>query len=86
MRLTYKDTYTYYSTSNNRTQIVLYIRRNDIKRKQVAYYLKQKLVGAIIMFIGIALPILLEGDGTASLFIIPLGTFLLLTKEKVMMF
>jgi hypothetical protein len=36
--------------------------------------------------IGIFTPFLLDGDATFSLIALPLGLFLVFTKEKVMMF
>ena len=51
-----------------------------------AYYIKQKLSGLTMAAVGIVMPILLEGDATFSLFALPVGIWLLFTKEKVMMF
>ena len=57
------------------------------KRKaECAYYIKQKLSGLIMAAVGIITPILLDGDATFSLFALPVGIWLLFTKEKVMMF
>ena len=57
------------------------------KRKaERAYYIKQKLSGLVMAAVGIVMPILLDGDGTFSIIALPLGIYLLLTKEKVMMF
>ena len=57
------------------------------KRKaERTYYIKQKLSGLTMAAIGIITPILLDGDCTFSLFALPVGIWLLFTKEKVMMF
>ena len=57
------------------------------KRKaECAYYIKQKLSGLTMAAVGIITPILLDGDVTFSLFALPVGIWLLFTKEKVMMF
>lgn len=48
--------------------------------------MKQRISGAIMAAVGIVAPFLLDGDATASLFALPFGIFLLLTKEKVMTF
>ena len=57
------------------------------KRKaETIYYIKQKLSGLTMAAIGIITPILLDGDCTFSLFALPVGIWLLFTKEKVMMF
>lgn len=57
-----------------------------IQRTEHLYYLKQKLSGAIMAAIGIVMPFILDGDATFSLVALPLGIFLLLTREKVMIF
>ena len=57
------------------------------KRKaERVYYIKQKLSGLTLVAIGIVMPILLDGDSTFSIIALPLGIWLLFTKEKVMMF
>lgn len=56
------------------------------QRTEQLYYIKQRLAGLVMVISGIALPFLFEGDITFSLFALPLGIFLLLTKEKVMTF
>ena len=57
------------------------------KRKaERTYYIKQKLSGLTMASIGIIVPILLDGDVTFSLIALPLGIYLIFTKEKVMMF
>lgn len=50
------------------------------------YYIKQKLSGVIIAAIGIIMPILDNGNATFTLFALPLGVYLIVTKEKVMDF
>lgn len=56
------------------------------KKAERIYYIKQKLSGLTMAAIGILIPFMMDGDATASLFILPLGLYLLFTKEKVMMF
>lgn len=57
------------------------------KRKaERIYYIKQKLSGLTMAAVGIIAPILLDGDVTFSLIALPLGIWLIFTKEKVMMF
>lgn len=67
-----------------------YKRRESMRkirqRAENLYYMKQRFTGAVIAVIGIASPHLLEGDATISLFIIPLGVMLMLTREKVIKF
>ena len=57
------------------------------KRKaERTYYIKQKLSGLTMAAVGIVMPILLDGDGTFSIIALPLGIYLIFTKEKIMMF
>ena len=65
------------------------IRRAEHKARRKAekiYYIKQKLLGLTMAIIGILIPFVCDGDATASLLVLPLGLYLLFTKEKVMMF
>ena len=55
-------------------------------KEEREYYIKQKLSGLTMAAVGIITPILLDGDATLSLIALPLGIWLLFTKEKVMMF
>ena len=59
------------------------VRKRKAERK---YYIKQKLSGLTMAAVGIITPVLLNGDATFSLIALPLGIWLLFTKEKVMMF
>lgn len=61
-------------------------KRRIRQRTEQLYYMKQRLSGVIMTVIGIITPFLLDGDVTFSLVALPLGIFLLLTKEKVMTF
>lgn len=83
----YNETYTHYITPSGNTQILLYRRKLTHRQKaERIYYIKQKLSGLIMAAIGIFTPFLLDGDATFSLIALPLGLFLMFTKEKVMMF
>lgn len=83
----YNETYTYYTTPSGNTQILLYRRKPTRRQKaERIYYIKQKLSGLIMAAIGIVTPFLCDGDATFSLIALPLGLFLMFTKEKVMMF
>lgn len=64
-------------------------RENQRRRRQRTerlYYIKQRLSGLAMATIGIIVLFLLDGDATVSLFALPLGIFLMLTREKVMTF
>lgn len=56
------------------------------QRTEHVYYMKQRFCGIVMAAIGSVTPFLLNGDATFSLFALPLGIFLLLTKEKVVTF
>ena len=87
-------TYDYYTLEQareiireeNRQKAIRRAERKARKRKELAYYIKQKLSGLTMAAIGIFTPILLDGDATFSLIALPLGIYLLFTKEKIMMF
>ena len=60
--------------------------KREAKRKaKTIYFLKQKMIGIALIIISILIPILLDGDATASLLFLPLGIYILFTKEKVIM-
>ena len=61
-------------------------KRRIRQRAEHLYYIKQRLAGVIMAAIGIVTPFILDGDATFSLVALPLGIFLLLTREKVMTF
>lgn len=81
---TIETVYTYeeWLKEYNRRETKLRIRQ----RTEHLYYMKQRLSGVMMVTIGIIVPFLLDGDVTASLFALPLGMFLMMTKEKVMTF
>lgn len=63
--------------------------RSKARRKQKAermYFIKQKLSGVTMVTIGIITPFLLDGDATFSLIAVPMGVWLLISKQKIMMF
>ena len=66
----------------------IYYAKQKIEAKRKAktiYFLKQKMMGIALIIISILIPILLDGDATASLLFLPLGIYVLFTKEKVIM-
>lgn len=56
------------------------------QRTEHLYYIKQKILGVIMVSVGIMILFLFSEDITVSLFVLPLGIFLLLTKEKIVTF
>ena len=53
------------------------------KRESLLYKTKQKLLGLLAIAASIASPLLLGGDATISVIMLPLGIYMLFTKEKV---
>lgn len=61
-------------------------KRKAARRTEATYYIKQKLSGLVLFAIGVACPFLMDGDATASVLLVPLGLYILFTREKVMDF
>lgn len=61
-------------------------KRRIRQRIERLYYMKQRISGTIMAAIGIIMPFLFDGDATISLFVLPLGIFLMTTQKKVMTF
>lgn len=59
-------------------------RRLERRKQKIIYFLKQKVSGFIMTVLGIIIPFVLDGDATASLIFVPLGLYLMFTKNKVM--
>ena len=55
------------------------------KRESLLYKTKQKLLGLLAIAASIASPLLLDGDATISVIMLPLGIYMIFTKEKVIM-
>ena len=87
-------TYDYYTldqarqiiSEENRQKAIRRSERKTRKKAEIIYYIKQKLSGLVLASVGIITPILLDGDVTFSLIALPLGMWLIFTKEKVMTF
>lgn len=61
-------------------------KRRIRQRREHFYCIKQRVCGVIMAAVGIISPFLLNGEDGFSLFCLPVGIFLLLTKERVMAF
>ena len=87
-------TYDYYTLDQareiireeNRQKTIRMAERKARKKAETIYYIKQKLSGLTMATVGIIAPILLDGDATFSLIALPIGIWIMFTKEKVMMF
>ena len=53
------------------------------KKESLLYNAKQKFIGLLAIGISIASPLLLDGDATISVIMLPLGIYMIFTKEKV---
>ena len=73
-------------TEENKQKAIRRAERKARKKAETFYYIRQKLSGLAMAAVGIITPILLDGDATFSIIALPLGIWLLFTKEKVMMF
>ena len=56
---------------------LIHAERQKARRHKRALILKQKLFGLLFVTIGIACPILLDGDITASALCLPIGLYLI---------
>lgn len=72
--------------AENRQKAIRRAKRKARKRAERIYYIKQKLMGLVAVGASVASPLLLDGDATISVLMLPLGIFLMVTKEKVCMF
>ena len=55
------------------------------KRESLLYKAKQKLLGVVAIGASMASPLLLDGDATISVIMLPLGIYMIFTKKKVIM-
>ena len=50
--------------------------------RKTLYYIKQKLIGILLIVLSVT-TVKVTGDGTASLFLFPVGIYVTLTKEMI---
>ena len=50
--------------------------------RKTLYYIKQKLIGILLILLSVT-TVTVTGDGTASLFLVPVGIYVTLTKEMI---
>lgn len=53
-------------------------------KREKRYFRKQKFLGLILILLGFISVILTDGDLTAAIIVVPMGTHVFLTKEHVM--
>ena len=62
----------------------IYIQLYHARKEEIIYKAKQKLIGFVLLSLSIASPLLIQ-DATVSVIMLPLGLYLLFTKEKAIM-
>lgn len=55
------------------------------KHKRVKYFRKQKILGGALIVLGILSAIILDGDITVALLLVPAGLYITFTKTPVLM-
>jgi hypothetical protein len=73
-----KTLYTYDEWEN------IYRRNKARQMAETAYFIKQKIAGVTALIIGVVSPLLLDGDGTASIILLPLGFYLIATRKHIL--
>lgn len=66
-------------------KVIPYSQHKEKQKQRKAFFAKQKACGILFVAIAAATPFLI-GDGTASLIFLPLGLYLIFTKQKIMQF
>lgn len=59
-------------------------REKEEKKEIIIHNVKQKLLGLAAIGLSIASPLLLDGDATISVIMLPLGIYAIFTKENIM--
>ena len=52
------------------------------KRERIKYFIIQKLMGLVVVVLAVV-SCIITGDGTAALFLIPIGIYTIFTKKLV---
>lgn len=70
------------------TQNIYTVREREISRSKEKQRIKasvmQKLMGFTMFLVGFITPFILDGDATISIVTIPLGLYLMLTREVIL--
>ena len=54
------------------------------KREEQLYFYKQRAYGILAIMLAVIAGIILDGDFTAAVVLIPMGAYILITKEKLL--
>ena len=66
-------------------EVIPYRQYKEKQKQRKAFFIKQKACGILLVAIAAAAPFLI-GDGTASLIFLPIGFYLIFTKQQIMQF
>ena len=58
-------------------------RKQREMRNRKLMIIKQKLMGVALACIGVVAPLLLDGDATASVFLLPIGLYLIISNTEI---
>lgn len=69
--------------------------RTERQKRKFLYYMKQRLCGLLLVFLGIWIPMMIQGDSILALFMVPygimlmlviapIGCYLMFTKKKIL--
>lgn len=76
VKLNYTETLTYTEWEQIHNAV------KEEKRTEKRYFVKQKALGGVLVGLSVLIPVILQ-DITASVFLLPLGVGVMVTKEKV---
>ena len=76
VKLNYTETLTYTEWEAIHNAI------KEEKRTEKRYFVKQRILGGALIAVSVLIPLLLQ-DITASVFLLPLGVGVMVTKDKV---
>lgn len=76
VKVNYNESLTYHEWEQIHNAI------KEEKRTEKRYFRKQKALGGALVAVSVLIPLLLQ-DITASVFLLPLGVGVMVTKEKV---
>lgn len=76
VKLNYTETLTYHEWEQIHNAI------KEEKKQENRYFIRQRILGSALVALSVLIPALLQ-DITASVFLLPLGVGVMVTKDKV---
>lgn len=83
--VSYDDGYARGCEEDYRRKIDMRRKNKYDERRRRLYFLKQKLIGVLLLLVTVIMVKVLEDDATFALFTIPVGLMLISSKEKCWM-